>query len=195
MPSVIKPSNFFHADTWIAVIVFIHFKCHNYEKILTNWECSSYANRTRILILPRAADILDFVISKSLDPERNLAAAAGLLSSGFGKTNDGRWILIILYLCLCKHEREPKNARPHAQAPEERGNLNSRDPLGNKDKARPGTAEWMSLKCELTKGHLPASQNKTEPKGLNKHASCTVFRTWCLCGKNHSQVSVTYCFF
>lgn len=41
----------------------------------------------------------------------------------------------------------------------------------------------MSLKCELTKGHLTASQNKTEPKGLNKLASCTVFRTWCLFGK------------
>lgn len=55
--------------------------------------------------------------------------------------------------------------------------------LSNKDKARSGTAEWMSLKCELTKGHLTASQNKTEPKGLNKLASCTVFRTWCLYGK------------
>lgn len=42
--------------------------------------CSSYANRARILISPHAADTLDIVISKSLDPERNLAAAAGLSS-------------------------------------------------------------------------------------------------------------------
>lgn len=189
--------NFFHAHTQIVVIVFIHFKCDNYGKFLTNWECSSYDNRAGILISSHAADILDIVISKSLDPERNLAVAAGLLSSGFVKTNDGRWILIILYLCLCKQEREPKKRQAL------RGGLENVEiwiaatpPLpSNKDKARPGMVKWMSLKCELTKGHLPASQYKTEPKGLNKHASCTVFRTWCLCRKNHSQVSVTYCFF
>lgn len=35
--------------------------------------------------------------------------------------------------------------------------------LGNKDKVCPETAERMSLKYELTKGHLTTRQNKTKP--------------------------------
>lgn len=89
--------------------------------------------------------------------------------------------------CLCKQSgcqrmRTPRWSDDFARH-KERGNLNSRDPLTNKDKERPGTAEWMSLKCKLTKGHLTASQNKTELKALNKRASCTVFRTWYLFGR------------
>lgn len=151
-----------------------------------NWECSRSVNQARILISPHNTNILDIVIGKSLEPEWYLAAAAGLLFSGFVKTNDGQWILIIFYLCLCKHSRCQRTQSPRCSDDparlKERGNLNSCDPSVTKTKRTLGQQNECHLN-ELTKGHLTASQNKTEPKGLNKLASCTVFRTWCLFGK------------
>lgn len=42
--------------------------------------------------------------------------------------------------------------------------------LANKDKVFPETEEQMSLRYNLTKGHLTRSQNKTKPTGSNRHS-------------------------
>lgn len=129
------------------------------------------------------AHILYIFIITSLGPESHLAAA-GLLFSGLVKTNEQQSILIICYLCLCINTWT---------AAEGRASLGSMivwsmknmdiwivATLWNKDKVCPEIGERMSLKHELTKGHLTTSQNKTKPKGLKRHASCSVFRTSCL---------------
>lgn len=114
----------------------------NMGKKIMNWECSRSVNQAGILISPHNTNILDIVISKSLEPEWYLAAAAGLLFSGFVKTNDGQWILIIFYLCLCKHSRCQRTQSPRCSDDparlKERGNLNSCDPSVTKTKRAPG---------------------------------------------------------
>lgn len=134
--------DFFHADIPFVVNVSFHFNCNKYGKKIMNWECSRSVNQAGILISPHNTNILDIVISKSLEPEWYLAAAAGRLFSGFVKTNDGQWILIIFYLCLCKHSRcqrtQSLRCSDDPARLKERGNLNSCDPSVTKTKHAPG---------------------------------------------------------
>lgn len=84
-------------------------------------------------------------------------AAAGLLSSGFVKTNEQQWILIIFYLCL--HMDTLKVAEGKASIGWKTvWSMKNREIwiaaiLANKDEVFPQTGEWMSLRYKLTKGH------------------------------------------
>lgn len=118
-------------------------------------------------------------------------------------TNEQQWILIIFYLSLLNKKKQQNNLN----AAEGRARIGSMilwsmesteiwiaSTPGNNDKVSPETGGRMSLKYELTKGHLTTSWNQTNPGGFDRHASCILW-TGSLFWKNPSQLSVTLCCF